>query len=81
LAPAAAPPLGAPTGALVGALVALGVLPLLRQGTRPGEHAAHHPAPTTTTAARLIWLAIAAALGRWLAEGLLNPQMGLEGLG
>jgi hypothetical protein len=71
----------APTGALVGALLALGALPLLRQGTRPGELAAHRPTPTTTTAARLIWLAIAAALGRWLAEGLLNPQMGLEGIG
>jgi hypothetical protein len=55
-------------------------LPLLGQGTRPGEHAAHRPASTTTTAARLVWLAIAAALGRWLAEGLLNPQMGLEGV-
>jgi hypothetical protein len=56
-------------------------LPLLGQGTRRGEHAAHRPAPTTTTAARLVWLAIAAALGRWLAEGLLNPEMGLEGIG
>jgi hypothetical protein len=75
-------PGGAPTGALVGALVALGALPLLGQGTRPGEHAAHlQAATTTTTAARLVWLAIAAALGRWLAEGLLHPQMGLEGLG
>ena len=74
-------PGGAPTGALVGALVALGALPLLGQGTRPREPAAHRPAPTTTTAARLIWLAIAAALGRWLAEGLLNPEMGLEGIG
>jgi hypothetical protein len=74
-------PGGAPTGALVGALVALEALPLLGQGTRPGEPAAHRPAPTTTTAARLIWLAIAAALGRWLAEGLLNPEMGLEGIG
>jgi hypothetical protein len=27
-----------------------------------------------------VWLAIAAALGRWLAEGLLHPQMGLEGV-
>jgi hypothetical protein len=71
---------GAPAGALVGALVALGALPLLGQGTRPGEHAAHRPAPTTTTAARLVWLAIAAALARWLAEGLLHPQMGLEGV-
>jgi hypothetical protein len=53
---------------------------LLRQGTRRGEPAAHRPAPTTTTAARLVWLAIAAALGRWLAEGLLHPQMGLEGV-
>jgi hypothetical protein len=74
-------PGGAPTGALVGALLALVALPLLGQGTRPGEHAAHRPASTTTTAARLVWLAIAAALGRWLAEGLLNPQMGLEGVG
>jgi hypothetical protein len=74
-------PGGAPTGALVGALVALGALPLLGQGTRPGEHATHRPAPTTTTAARLIWLTIAGALGRWLAEGVLHPQMGLEGLG
>jgi hypothetical protein len=78
--PGGCAPGGAPTGALVGALVALRALPLLRQGTRPGEHAAHRPAPATTTAARLIWLAIAAALGRWLAEGLLNPQMELEGL-
>jgi hypothetical protein len=74
-------PAGAPTGALVGALVALVALPLLGQGTRRGEHAAHRPAPTTTTAARLVWLAIAAALGRWLAEAPLHPQMGLEGLG
>jgi hypothetical protein len=74
-------PGGFPAGALVGALLALGALPLLGQGTRPGEHAAHRPAATTTTAARLVWLAIAAALGRWLAEGLLNPEMGLEGLG
>jgi hypothetical protein len=74
-------PDGVPTGALVGALVALGALPLLSQGTRRWEHATHRPAPTTTTAARLVWLAIAAALGRWLTEGLLNPQMGLEGLG
>jgi len=73
-------PAGAPVGALVGALLALGALPLLGQGTRPGEHAAHRPAPTTTTAARLVWLAIAAALGRWLAEGLLHPQMELEGV-
>jgi hypothetical protein len=50
-------------GALVGALVALGALPLPDQGTRPGEHAAHRPAATTT--ARLMWLAIAAALARW----------------
>ena len=42
--------------------------------------AASRPAPTTTTAARLVWLAIAAALGRWLAQGLLHPQMELEGL-
>jgi hypothetical protein len=74
-------PAGAPAGALVGALLALGALPLLGQGTRPGEPAAHRPAATTTTAARLVWLTIAGALGRWLAEGLLNPQMGLEGLG
>jgi hypothetical protein len=67
-------PGGAPTGALVGALVALGALPLLGQGTRSGERAAHRPAATTTTAARLLWLAIAAALGRWLAEGLLRRR-------
>jgi hypothetical protein len=73
-------PGGFPAGALVGALLALVALPLLGQGTRPGEPAAHRPAATTTTAARLIWLVIAAALGRWLAEGLLNPQMGLEGI-
>jgi hypothetical protein len=73
-------PAGAPTGALVGALVALVALPMLAQGTRRGEHAAHRPAPTTTTAARLVWLAIAAALGRWLAEAPLHPQMGLEGV-
>jgi len=73
-------PVGAPAGALVGALLALGALPLLGQGTRRGESAAHRPAPTTTTAARLVWLAIAAALGRWLAEGLLHPQMELEGV-
>jgi hypothetical protein len=73
-------PGGAPTGALVGALLALGALPLVGQGTRPGEHAAHRPAPTTTTAARLVWLAIAAALGRWLAEAVVNRQMGLEGV-
>jgi hypothetical protein len=46
-----------------------------------GRAAAHRPAATTTTAARLMWLAIAAALGRWLAERLLNPQMGLEEVG
>jgi hypothetical protein len=74
-------PAGAPVGALVGALVALGALPLLGQGTRAGEHATHRPAATTTTAARLVWLTIAGALGRWLAEGVLHPQMGLEGLG
>ena len=74
-------PGGAPAGALVGALVALGALPLLGQGTRPGEHATHRPVATTTTAARLVWLTIAGALGRWLAEGVLHPQMGLEGLG
>lgn len=74
-------PGGAPAGALVGALVALGALPLLGQGTRPGEHATHRPAPITTTAARLVCLTIAGALGRWLAEGVLHPQMGLEGLG
>ena len=55
---------GVPAGALVGALLALGALPLLGQGTQRGESAAHRPAPTTTTAARLVWLAIAAALGR-----------------
>jgi hypothetical protein len=71
---------GVPTGALVGVLLALGALPLLRQGTRRGERPAHGPAPTTTTAARLVWLAIAAALGRWLVEAPLNPQMGLEGV-
>jgi hypothetical protein len=69
-----------PAGAPAGALLALGALPLLGQGTRRGESAAHRPAPTTTTAARLVWLAIAAALGRWLAQGLLHPQMGLEGV-
>jgi hypothetical protein len=74
-------PGGAPAGALVGALMALGALPLLGHGTRPGEHATHRPAATTTTAARLVWLTIAGALGRWLAEGVLHPQMGLEGLG
>jgi hypothetical protein len=73
-------PGGFPAGALVGALLALVALPLLGQGTRRGEPAAHRPAATTTTAARLVWLAIAAALGRWLAEGLLHPQMGLEGV-
>ena len=73
-------PAGAPTGALVGALLALVALPLLWQGTRLGEHAVHRPAPTTTTAARLVWLAIAAALGRWLAQAVVNRQMGLEGV-
>ena len=73
-------PAGAPTGALVGGLLALVALPLLGQGTRRAEHAAHRPAPTTTTAARLVWLAIAAALGRWLAEAVVNRQMGLEGV-
>jgi hypothetical protein len=73
-------PVGAPAGALAGALLALVALPLLGQGTRPGESAAHRPAPTTTTAARLVWLAVAAALGRWLAEAVVNRQMGLEGL-
>jgi hypothetical protein len=73
-------PGGFPAGALVGALLALVALPLLGQGTRRGEPAAHRPAATTTTAARLVWLAIAAALGRWLAEALLHPQMGLEGV-
>jgi hypothetical protein len=73
-------PAGAPAGVLVGAFLALVVLPLLGQRTRRGEHAAHHPAPTTTTAVRLVWLAIAAALGRWLAEAVVNRQMGLEGL-
>jgi hypothetical protein len=62
------------------ALLALMALPVLGQGTRRGQHAAHRPAPTTTTAARLVWLAIAAALGRWLAEAPLHPQMGLEGV-
>ena len=61
--------MGAIAGARVachlrGALLALVALPLLGQGTRRGEHAANRPAPTTTTAARLVWLAIAAALGR-----------------
>jgi hypothetical protein len=79
--PGGCTPGGAPTGALVGGLLALVALPLVGQGTRRGEPAAHRPAPTTTAAARLVWLAIAAALARWLAEGLLNPQMGLEGLG
>jgi hypothetical protein len=74
-------PGGAPTGALAGALLALVALPLLGQGTRRGERAGHRPASTTTTAARLIWLAIAAALGRWLAQEPLNPQMELEALG
>jgi hypothetical protein len=74
-------PGGAPTGALVGAFLALVALPLLGQGTRRGEPAGHRPAPTTTTAARLVWLAIAAALGRWLAQEPLNPQMELEALG
>jgi hypothetical protein len=73
-------PAGAPVGALGGALLTLVALPLLGQGTRRGEHAVHRPAPTTTTAARLIWLAIAAALGRWLAEAVVNPQMELEGV-
>jgi hypothetical protein len=73
-------PGGAPAGALVGALLALVALPLLGQGTRPGEPATHRPASTTTTAARLVWLTIAGALGRWLAEGVLHPQMGLEGV-
>jgi len=74
-------PGGAPAGALVGARLALVALPLLGQRTRPGEPAAHRPAATTTTAAWLVWLAIAASLGRWLAEAPLNPQMGLEGVG
>jgi hypothetical protein len=78
--PGGCAPGGFQAGALVGALLALVALPLLGQGTRPGEPAAHRPAPTTTTAARLVWLAIAAALGRWLAEAVLNRQMGLEGL-
>ena len=73
-------PAGAPAGALAGALLALVALPLLGQGTRRREHAGHRPAATTTAAARLVWLAIAAALGRWLAEAALNRQMGLEGL-
>jgi hypothetical protein len=74
-------PAGAPTGALVGALLALVARPLLGQGTRRGEPAARRPVPTTTTAARLVWLAIAAALGRWLAEAVVNREMGLEGIG
>jgi MFS family permease len=74
-------PGGFPAGALVGALLALVALPLLGQGTRRGEHAAHRPAPTTTTAARLVWLAITAALGRWLAEAVVNPQLRQEGMG
>src|SRR5687768_15364503 len=70
-----------PAGSLtLAALLALMALPVLGQGTRRGQHAAHRPAPTTTTAARLVWLAIAAALGRWLAEAPLHPQMGLEGV-
>ena len=73
-------PGGAPTGALVGALLALVALPLLHEGTRRRESAAHRPAATTATAARLIWLAIAAALGRWLTERVLNPYMELEGV-
>jgi hypothetical protein len=73
-------PGGAPAGAVAGAVLALVVLPLLGQGTRRGEHAAHRPAPTTTTAARLVWLAVAAALGRWLAQAVLHPQMELEGV-
>lgn len=72
-------PGGAPAGALVGALLALVALPLLHEGTRRREPAAHRPAATTATAARLIWLAIAAALGRWLTERVLNPYMELEG--
>jgi len=56
-------------------------LPLLGEGTRRGEQAAHRPAPATTTAARLVWLAVAAALGRWLAQEPLNPSMELEALG
>ena len=79
--PSGCAPGGAAAGALAGALVALGALPLLPQGTRRGEDAGHRPAPTTATTARLLWLAIAAMLGRWLAEALVKPQMGLEGLG
>ena len=74
-------PGGFPAGALVGALLALVALPLLGQGTRRGEHAAHRPAPTTTTAARLVWLAIAAALGRWLAEAVVNQELRQDGTG
>jgi hypothetical protein len=74
------PPGGGPLGALAGALLALAALPLLREGTRRGSPAGHPPAPTTTAAVRLVWLAIAAALGRWLTEWALHPQMGLEGL-
>jgi len=51
-------PGGIPAGAVAGALLALGALPLLGQGTRRGEHAPHRPAATTTTAARLVWLAM-----------------------
>jgi hypothetical protein len=74
-------PGGFPAGALVGALLALVALPLLGQGTRRGEHAAHRPGPTTTTAARLVWLAITAALGRWLAEAVVNPELRQRGMG
>ena len=79
--PGGCAPGGAQAGALVGALLALVALPLLGQGTRRGEPAAHRSAPTTTTAARLVWLAIAAALGRWLAEAVVNPQVRQRGMG
>jgi hypothetical protein len=70
-----------PIGWSGAAAVIAGALPLLPQGTRRGEDAGHRPAPTTATTARLLWLAIAATLGRWLAEAVVKPQMGPEGLG
>ena len=78
--PACAPG-GVPTGALVGALLALVALPLRGQGTRRGEHATHRPAPTTTTAARLVWLAIAAALGTLARRGGGEASDGAGGTG
>lgn len=36
---------------------------------------------TATWRAGIAVAAIAAALGRWLAEAVVKPQMGLEGLG